>query len=229
MQNSGFKSIKKTTLADQIINQIKEMIATGVLSVGEQLPPERELATILNVSRLPLREALKALEATHVIKSSYGEGYFVSSLEMDSLVQLFRDANDDVKHVVDDVKEARRMLEISAVKLACERYTKKDIERMQEAIDKMEEDLKNNEPDGTIMDSLQFHSYMVKASHNQLLDKMMGIITNSLYIGRVKTMDTVGYRYKEGINEHREILEAIIKRDVPLAQSLLEKHLEIVY
>ncbi len=228
MQESGFKSIEKTTLSDQIIKQIKEMIASGVLSFGEQLPPERELAKILNVSRLPLREALKALEATHVLKSSYGEGYFVSSLEIDSLVQLFKDVNDDVKRV-NDVRDARKMLEVAAVKLACERHTEKDIAMMKEALDIMETNLIKDKPSVTVRDSILFHTYLVKAAHNQLLDKMLAIIMNSLFIGRMKTMETVKYRFKEGVDEHRKILEAIKNKDVELAQSLIEKHLEIVY
>ena len=61
-QAKAFQKINKTRLSDQIIEQIKTMISDGMLRPGQQLPSERELASILNVSRLPLREALKHLK-----------------------------------------------------------------------------------------------------------------------------------------------------------------------
>lgn len=66
----SFKRIDKVRVSDQIVEQIRNMIASGQLTEGDQLPSERELASQLAVSpAFRCREALKALEATHVIRS----------------------------------------------------------------------------------------------------------------------------------------------------------------
>lgn len=230
IQPNTFQRISKTRLSDQIMDQIKTMIADGMLQPGEQLPSERELASILNVSRLPLREALKALEATHVIRAEYGDGYFVCNLSTASLVQFFEDAREENNdEILQHMKEARKILETAAVELACERITDEDLQLMLEAIDEMGYVLKTDSPEEIVAASLNFHRQLIAASHNLMLVKMMDCISDTLYVGRIKTWDSKKENYYAAMTEHRKIVEAVKGHDAGLAKQLLESHLNPVY
>lgn len=222
----GFRKINKTRLSDQIILQIRQMIDSGQLQRGEQLPSERDLAAQLEVSRLPLREALKALEATQVIESRSGDGYYVCGLATDSLVQLLASASQENHDTLTDLQEARLIVEVAAVKLSCIRRTKRDIDLMQESIHSMRRALDLNDKDETIHYSLDFHRYMVGAAHNQMLSSMLECISTVLREGRTHTEPA---RYIRSIQEHGIILQAIVDKDAERAQALLHEHLSTAY
>jgi len=230
-QAKAFQKINKTRLSDQIIEQIKTMISDGMLRPGQQLPSERELASILNVSRLPLREALKALEATRVIKAVYGDGYYVCSLSSDSLINYFETAKEetDDEKMYQDIKEARRIVEVSAVELACKRMNEEDYKRMVETINETRDALAAESPERIVHASIDFHRQLIAASHNALLVKMMDCITDILIVGRLKTWDIKKQNYFKSMNEHKAIINAIKSGDAEKAKQLLEEHLNPVY
>src|SRR5688572_16376768 len=77
----GFGTFTRDPLPDQIANRIVELIAERRLRPGERLPPERELATTMGVSRSSLREALRALSMIGVTEMRHGHGTYVTALE----------------------------------------------------------------------------------------------------------------------------------------------------
>src|SRR5213076_1544426 len=79
--------IKSTRIYQEIVRQIKAMIAEGRLKSGDQLPPERDLAEKFLVSRTSVREALRALESVGLIEIRPGEGTFVREVSVDALVE----------------------------------------------------------------------------------------------------------------------------------------------
>src|SRR5437773_8054561 len=79
--------IKSTRIYEEIVRQIKGMIAEGRLKSGDQLPPERDLAEKFLVSRTSVREALRALESVGLIEIRPGEGTFVREISVDALVE----------------------------------------------------------------------------------------------------------------------------------------------
>src|SRR5690242_3473316 len=80
-----FPVIRRTAVAKEAIDTIKELIVAGEVSPGQRLPAERELAARLGVSRPSLREAIRALIALNILESRHGEGTFVSSLHPEIL------------------------------------------------------------------------------------------------------------------------------------------------
>ena len=89
-----FESIKVPKVSDSIVSQIEEMILDGVLKPGDRLPPERELAQKLEVSRPSLREAIVVLEARGLLQARRGGGTYVCDLVaptvMDPLIHLLQ-------------------------------------------------------------------------------------------------------------------------------------------
>lgn len=225
----NFEKIMKPRYSDMIIEQIKDMIRSGKLVAGARLPTERELAEMLHVSRLPVREAIKALEATYVIENRQGDGYYIKNLSTDSLVQLFGEVYGAEKEdLVNDLHEARRIVEIASVTLACERRQDEDLQLMQNSIDEFEAAVQQRRISDMISMSMDFHNNIVRATHNQLLDKMMGCISLALVMGRRLLINTNILQYERNIEEHKAILATIRDRDAELAQELMGKHLNAV-
>lgn len=211
------------------MEMITDKITSGELKNGDQIPSERELAEMLSVSRLPLREALKALEAMNVIESRSGEGYVVLGLDIADLVKLLNgDAEEDVA-LCREMKCARKILEIGAAELACQTRTQEDIEKMDNSIRQMEHALKGEKPEEILRTSMAFHTSMVAAAHNSLLNRLLACLHNSLLAGRLNTLTTHPERYNSSPQEHQAILNAIIQQDAETATLLLNQHLYDVY
>lgn len=223
---SGFERIKHRNLSDQIVLQFKTMIENGVIKLGDRLPSERELAKQLNVSRLPLREALKSLQQVNVLEVRQN-GYYVLGLESSKLIDFFTDAATN-HSLHDDIKEVRIIVEIGAVDLACRNRTEEDIQRMKDSLNKMEEMVQMMNHAGIIDASIRFHDDIVASCGNRLFIAIMAAMTTALYEGRKKTLEHPG-RYVVAINEHRAILNAIINKDIKAAKRLMKLHLETAY
>ncbi|HHU02857.1 MAG TPA: FadR family transcriptional regulator [Christensenellaceae bacterium] len=231
MKKITFKKLGKMRLSDQIVDEICKMIANNELKMGDQLPPERDLAEMLGVSRLPLREALKALEATSVIDSRMGGGYYVRGLDIAHLVNALNmnvSKSEEVE-LLREMKEARRLLEIGAIELACQRRNQEDIAEMEIAIKRMEFALDKGDITSIMSTSIEFHACMVKAAHNTLLDNMMACLYNSIVADRINTYEKQPERYSFAPEDHRNLLQKIIERDIITAKELLKEHLRDAY
>ncbi|MCB4204241.1 FadR family transcriptional regulator [Deferribacterales bacterium Es71-Z0220] len=211
-----FKKIKPKKISDEIYEQIKELILTGKLKPGEKLPPERELATTLGVSRPSIREALQKLEAQGFLEQIQGDGTYVkvaTSEAFDSFLEEF--ARKD--NAIFDLMEVRRILETWAAYTAAERADEKEIAQMQEYLNEMK-DAKDYGQIGYIADA-NFHSTISYATHNVLLIHIM----NNIYEWIEKVSYEVRSRmytdeksHEELFNQHSAIFNAI-KDGKPLA------------
>lgn len=220
-----FEKLSRDNLSDQIVRQIKAMIESELIKPGERLPSERDLAKLLNVSRLPLREALKSLQQINVLEVRQN-GYFVLGLENSRLLDLFNDVANNNK-LLAELKEARNVLEIGVVELACIHRTDEDIQKMQDSLRKMETMIKTGSKD--VMDySMKFHSDLAEASGNRFFIAIMACMSNVLYEGRKKSLE-ISNRYVLAVEEHRKILQAIVERDQETAKSLMKNHLDTAY
>ncbi|MCR4441828.1 MAG: FadR/GntR family transcriptional regulator [Peptococcaceae bacterium] len=223
-----FKKVNKENLSDQIIRQIKEMIEKGILKPEDKLPPERDLAQKLGVSRLPLREALKILQFINVLDLRPGEGYVVKGLETANLLDILENAVEPGQNILNDLKEMRITLEVKATELACMRRTDKDLKRMLEAIEEMEIAVNSNDDEKIIRASLNYHNSLMKASHNKLFIAILACFSDVINEGRKQSLIIKG-RYRLSIDEHRAIYEAVKERDVKTATELMKLHLETSY
>ena len=90
----SFKTIKKESTLEVIIQQIKEQIKKGILKPGEKLPSEREMASLLGVSRASIREAIKALSFSGYLEVIQGKGTYILEMatQYDEIVNFFQDS-----------------------------------------------------------------------------------------------------------------------------------------
>src|SRR5256712_213293 len=115
--------IKSTRIYEEIVRQVKQMIAEGRLKSGDRLPPERDLAEKFVVSRSSVREALRALESLGLVEIRAGEGTFVREVSVESLIEPLALMMVSPREAIAERSEARHLLEPRIAALAARRRT----------------------------------------------------------------------------------------------------------
>jgi GntR family transcriptional repressor for pyruvate dehydrogenase complex len=176
--NEIFSPIKQRKISEEIADQLKSTIFLGKLKPGQKLPPERELAKSLNVSRVSLREALNSLQGMGLLEIQRGNRTFVRPITTrsvhDPLVAFCKSSPWSILQVL----ELRKHLEIGAASLAAERASEEHVGILQKILAEMEEDFQKNRL-GARAD-LSFHHTIVEATNNQAFVHMMTTIYDLL-------------------------------------------------
>jgi GntR family transcriptional repressor for pyruvate dehydrogenase complex len=211
-------------LTMQVVDHVKNLIASGELKPGDRLPPERELARNLKISRSSLRAGIGFLSAMGVLKSRHGAGTFVSSgppaLDSSSLTVL------GALHgfLPWQMFEARLVLEANVAALAAERATAEHIAELSEEVAEMFVSI--DDPQEYLIHDVRFHRTISRAAGNPILAALMETITASLYDNRRITVDQA-VDLKESAEMHREIYRAIRSHNPVGAKRAMEQHLNM--
>lgn len=165
------KPIKKSSIAEKVIHQIRLLIESGQFPPGSRLPTERELAVKLNVSRPSVREALKALILLGVIENRPGSGNYLSKntnkFSSEALDILFLIS----KSTILEIFEVRKGMEGWVVSLAAKRRTKDDLQLMSAALRSMKKSINNTE--AYKKHENEFHMAVVDAAKNDVVSHLM--------------------------------------------------------
>jgi DNA-binding FadR family transcriptional regulator len=208
---------------EQIITVLQNYIIDGILKPGDAIPPERQLASQLGVSRFSLREALRVAQTQGLIEIKQGRRPRVAQPSADAAVEVISLTLRRTEKALLDLVEARQNLECGIAKLAAFRARPEHIEQMRKTIFEM----KNNKTNLNVcVDSdIAFHDTLIKASSNSVFEIMLKPLTELLKDSRRKTLLANGI--DKAIWAHEEILEAIEQRDGEKAVSLMASHLEM--
>ncbi|MEW6424471.1 MAG: FadR/GntR family transcriptional regulator [Bacillota bacterium] len=219
--------IRNRRIYEIIAEQIKNLIASGNLSPGDKLLSERELAEQLRVSRTSVREALCALDMAGLIEVRPGEGAFVRHAGTDTVIEPLSFAILLEKDRVRDILEVRLGLEVESAGLAAQRATEKELAKMEAALRQMEEDVQTGRS-GEKAD-FDFHYAIAEAAHNQLLLRVMNTIHDTMHhtlrITRNLWMTPVPGTPQRLYEEHRQIYQAVSRRNKDAARKLMYRHL----
>jgi GntR family transcriptional regulator, transcriptional repressor for pyruvate dehydrogenase complex len=211
-------------LTMQVVEHVRSLIARGEVHPGDRLPPERDLARQLKISRSSLRAGIGFLSAMGVLKSRHGAGTFVSSgppaLDSSSLSVL------GALHgfLPWQMFEARIVIESNVAALAAERATDEHIAELAEEVAEMYAAL--TDPGEYLIHDVRFHRTIARASGNPILGALMETITANLYEGRSKTVQHA-QDLKESAEMHREIYRAIRSHNPAKARQTMEQHLNL--
>lgn len=220
LDRSAFSGGK--ALYSQIFHQIRQWIREGKIVEGDMLPSERDLAQMFDVSRVPVREALKILEFTGVAEHVRGKGVFVKKISINNLISNIDFVLMDSAHTLLDLFEAREGIEIQAASLAAQRWNDADMAAMEAAITSMERNLNTGR---NILDtSMSFHTAVLAASHNKAIWEINQYLSDWLRLAREEIYKQMPV-HQEGLNNHKEILERIRQRDGEGAASKMKEHL----
>src|SRR5262247_1059084 len=135
--SSSITPIDRAGITELVVQRIKDLLARGELKAGSRLPPERELAELLNISRPALRTALKALSAMGIIRAKPGAGTYIA----ESLPEIFAEPMHFMTLInntsVEELFEARRIIEAGLAELAAERASDADVAALIEEVEEM--------------------------------------------------------------------------------------------
>ena len=225
MLEEQIKAIKRRRLHEEIAQQIQELVWDGSLKHGDRLPPERELAERLQVSRSSLREAMRALELQGLVVSRPGAGTFINTERLDSVVSIIASCLMDSGEMLKDVFEMRRLLEPGIAALAAERATEEDIEHMEATLVEQAHQIDRGES-GVEGDSA-FHFAIAQATHNSALIKVVMAVADTLRESRDQSLQTPE-RANRSLASHQEILDIVHRHDVEGAHKAMEHHISVV-
>lgn len=220
--NAAMAPIDRAGITELVVQRIKELLERGELKAGSRLPPERELADMLHISRPSLRTALKALSVMGIIHAKPGAGtYIAESLpevftEPMRFMTLINNTSDE------EMFEARLIIEAGLAELAAERADEEDIKALNVEIEGMRANM--SDPENYLKHDVRFHQAIARAANNKLMSGVMDTVAQLLFKLRRQTIRHAS-DLEEAIDWHYKIVEAIKKHDSKRAKEMLSNHL----
>jgi GntR family transcriptional regulator, transcriptional repressor for pyruvate dehydrogenase complex len=219
-----FLPIKPKRIFEEIANQIKELIYSGVFKPDDRLPSERELASQFQVGRMVVREALRVLEQSGLIYVKQGScgGVFAKKVDTSVMTSSISDMVKIGNVTLSDLTEVRLSIEKIILELVVVRITDEELDLLSKNI----EDTANMVAHGirSLDNNIKFHLLMGKFSKNPLLEVIIESVMNVF----VSFLDPLKPNIEYGVNVfnyHKAIYEAIKDKKLPMAAQLLEEHL----
>ena len=219
-----FKPVSTTKLYIQIYNQLHTAIKSGQYAVGEKLPSEKDLCTMFNVSRVPVREALCALELNGLVDSMQGAGYYVKeATPIDA----------ELMHEVEpqEIIRARMILEPDIARLAAEQINGMQRAELRDIIERFKKEAEMDVYTTTV--DKEFHLFLARTSGNTLYLMMMEMIFKTMEqrmweLILSRTIATKKYR-EQNNQEHLYIAQAVLDGRADDAYVFMKNHMEQLY
>ena len=209
--------------AARIATQLMELIELQKLSPGDKLPPERQLADLLEVSRPSLREALHILQAQGLVQIKHGHG---TCVQEPVVAQELRASVMTKTHGLNELFDAREVLEVPASKWAAEKASKEDIRLLRATLNQIETITAIEPIDYDQLQALdaKFHLTIVGIAGNRFINQTLNVLQDVMRMSMETTLRLPG-RSEISRNEHNEILAAIESGNGELASKLTLQHI----
>jgi GntR family transcriptional repressor for pyruvate dehydrogenase complex len=209
--------------AARIATQLIELINLQKLNPGDRLPPERALADLLEVSRPSLREALHILQAQGLVLIKHGQGTFIQE---PIVAQELRASMLSTTHGLNELFDAREVLEVPAAKWAAVKVTKENIRLLRATLNQIDNVTSISPID---FDQLQildakFHLTIVGIAGNRFINQTLNVLQDVMKMSMETTLRIPG-RSEISRSEHNAILAAIESGNGELASQLTMKHI----
>lgn len=215
---------RETHRTMDVVTHIRALIKNGTLKPGDKLPPERELARSLKISRASLRAGIGYMATMGIMKVRHGVGTFVADgpPEFGKAYLGFMEALHGFQswHMF----ETRLILEGNLAALAAERGREEHCTALAEEVAEMFAALES--PEDYLIHDVLFHRIISQASGNPILAVLMESITSAIYDARRRTVEH-STDLRESAEMHREIYRAIRAKNPADARKLMEQHLRL--
>lgn len=217
--------VSKTRLYEKIVDQIGNLIETGRLEPGDQLPSERELAEIFKVSRHSVREAIRSLEQQGILASRRGSGTFVVQRQAQTLEEFLAQAVSRRKGKLKEIFQFRRLIEPEIAYLAALNAASKDIKKFESILNRQRE--KQASQDEFMNLDNAFHLALARAAKNGILLETVERINGILNECRHAIYQSEE-RCRKSNRGHERVLAAIKKGDPGSARKAMWDHLKVI-
>lgn len=219
----GLNKIEVTSPSDQIIQQLRALIAQGAINPGDRLPSERALAEQFGVGRSVVREALLKLEFFGILKTRPQSGTTVEDMTSTGLSALISNMLSLADPKPADMVEARRILEVETARLAAERADRAAIAAIRAAHESHVASVTNGEV--SIESDVLFHLQIAEAAGNDVLHSMVSVFAPRIISSAKKSRTCEDGRAGRAVEEHAAILRAIERGDPEAAGHAMHRHL----
>ena len=220
-----FSTIDQKPMSERIVERMLGLISERKLKPGDRLPPETELAAMLNVSRPSLREALRALSVMKVVEIRQGSGTYVTSLQPELLVEhLDFVFSLDVSTFL-QLLQARSVIEPGISEIAASHITDEEIAGLEALVTQSEHS--RDDPHAFMMADAELHRLIANASRNPILIRFMESIGRLGLASRRRTTPLPGV-VDQVLDDHRTIIQALKTRDPLAAREAMRHHLETI-
>lgn len=219
---------RRPTLVDGVFDTLLESILSGAVEPGGMLPPEADIASKSNVSRLTVREAIKMLSAQNIVYVKRGHGTVVNPpAKWTGLESIMRAASRGVTsgQVALRLLEVRRMVETGAAELAATRHRPQDLESMRAQLEVMEAASAAGDVERLADADLAFHDQVLQASGNPFVPALLSQLTSLLHTARRETSRFPDVQ-QHAIEHHRLVLAAIESGDPAVARATMDAHID---
>jgi DNA-binding GntR family transcriptional regulator len=200
--------LNRTSLKDQTARLLRDLIVKGRIAAGSKIT-ERDVADLLNISRMPARDALLELERQGLVVSKPG-GRYVIQLDEEGVRHLY---------------QIRLALEQLAVELAAQRITPGGKDALQRQLDAMRRAVDANDPEGYVASDLEMHALIWQQAQNPYLLDMLHAMIGPIFMF-IATQTRVQENWRETLELHEALCRAIGDRDTPGALHWIEAHMQ---
>ncbi len=221
------KPFKRPKAYEVIVEQMLTLFQNGTLKPGDRMPSERELAGEMGVSRTTIREAFRALDSMGYTETRVGDGTFVRSFSLDTLVQpmSMRLLQND-RRLIEEFIEVRQTLETHGVALAARRITEAQIDTLEKILDEMEADI-GRSGTGHNQDR-EFHFALSRCTGNASLCTLFQACRGMLDKTNCLIMQ-IAEQPRVALAGHRRITYHLRRRDEKGAAEAMRTHLNEIY
>ena len=218
----SIEPIKKTSVVEQAIGRIYDLILMQDLKENDRLPPERQLSEMLGISRNSLREAIRVLDMLGIIRVDQGSGMVIDASRVsDSVTRHLSFALLLNRDKLFELFEARLVIETECAGLAAERTTPEELARMRAVYGELVAAGADREKG--IKCELLLHDLVGKAARNSVLEKILASLGQVLRESRETTVPATGVTART-VESHEKILDAIGRREDRKSTRLNSSH-----
>jgi GntR family transcriptional repressor for pyruvate dehydrogenase complex len=216
-----FGEVERRTVAQSIVEQVKELVLQGKLHPGQKLPSERELAEQLGAGRSSVREATSAMLAMGIIEIRPGEGAYVRPDFPQSMLDSVEWSAFMLNQHSADLFEARVAIETSTAKLAASRATRED----QDQLDRLVKQMARAATLEEFIDlDIEFHLTLAKASQNLVMHDILYGLHNLMRSSMLRVLESTDRR-ELALEQHRSLCAAIGQGAADEAEQIMQTHL----
>ena len=215
--------IKKTRVAEEIADRVRELILDGTFQPGRALPSERVLAQRFHVSRGSIRDGFRILEMIGLLETRHGQGTFPHELTVDRLVTPLTSVLTYRRDLQEELMDVRRMFEPAVARVAATRVTDEDIQDLRRILDAQRRQIKAGR--SAIREDTAFHAALARATRNHIVERIMETLNDLLVESRKLTLKQQG-RPERSIRGHEAVVAALSRRDADGAARAMHDHID---
>lgn len=218
----------RENLSDQVTLILKKFILGEQIMPGDRLPPERQMADTLNISRTVLREALNRLIGEHILERPSPRILQVAEFDRDALATAI-EATDNGDIQFRDLMELRYILEVGAIPLIYEKATDQDIREIETLAARHRREIAEGRSGNSA--DITFHTRLLSVVDNTIIRGALPVIEQQIraYLLREPSMLRLRNRHEPTairvVDEHQEIIDSLRQRDVTAGLAAVTRHL----